>query len=132
MRDGTVGGRESRGRTVTDGSGGYHGEYTHRGHRAWQPGESGNPSGRPKGPSLRVALRRYLRDRRLNDNDPNSPTLQDAFVRSCVARALDGDARFAKIVANIAAPPKQTRVVIRRNTIQMNLYLEQPPPVTVT
>lgn len=33
----------------------------------WKPGQSGNPGGRPKGPSLKVWLRNYFED--LNDED---------------------------------------------------------------
>ena len=55
----------------------------------WKKGQSGNPSGRPKGiPSIEAAMRN-----RLSEVD-DGKQLVDALVMTAIKKALKGDHRF--------------------------------------
>lgn len=53
----------------------------------FQPGQSGNPGGKPKQKEMRDALRLALRD----DVDAPPRNKMDAIVRAHVEKALEGD-----------------------------------------
>ena len=55
--------------------------------RRWQPGESGNPAGRPPKQPLKAALLAHLDD---------EPDLAKRLVRAGIERALAGDFRYWK------------------------------------
>ncbi|MGE3744470.1 MAG: DUF5681 domain-containing protein [Sphingomonadaceae bacterium] len=74
-------------------------------HSRWTKGQSGNPSGRKKGKrDLRTDL-----DAELNETVPITEngrqrriTKQQAFLKRILAKALDGDPRFSKLLADMA------------------------------
>ena len=60
----------------------------------WQPGQSGNPGGRPKGTSLTSVLRELL------DQIPKGDTakLKERIVKALLDKALRGDTRALDII----------------------------------
>ena len=75
----------------------------------WEPGESGNPKGRPKGAKDGIAarLRRVLRQKATQAMlarirglglDPEDATVEQALACSMVANAIEGDVQAAKVV----------------------------------
>ena len=64
----------------------------------WQPGQSGNPSGRPRSRSLTVLLREVLEATEINGVllKPEGMTVGRALVESIVGHAINGDATLAK------------------------------------
>lgn len=59
--------------------------------KMFQPGQSGNPNGRPKGESLTTIIRRLL-----DAPDPKHGTAAQALIDMAVKRARRGDFRFFK------------------------------------
>jgi hypothetical protein len=59
----------------------------------FRPGQSGNPSGRPRGESITAALRRLL----LAEN-PDGSTDAEALARKAIAEAKGGNFQFFKEV----------------------------------
>lgn len=81
--------------------------------KPWQPGQSGNPSGRPKGSkNLKTIIRRVLEDESVYDELDNwgqrskTRTPIQAIVVSLASKALDGDARAAEILFKYGFDPK--------------------------
>ena len=74
----------------------------------WKPGQSGNPSGRPKkGTALAEVLREYLNE---EVDTPNGKLLRSsAFIRAVYAKAIKGgDAAQRLIMQYIDGMPVQT------------------------
>ena len=61
----------------------------------WKPGESGNPTGRPKGKSITGKLRRLLE---AAAEEGAEGDLADAIAAVIVAKAVSGNFRFVKEV----------------------------------
>jgi hypothetical protein len=71
----------------------------------FQPGQSGNPAGRPKGArSLKADLRDELSElTRFHDGDQSlEVTKQRLLVKKLIAAAIDGDARATATVLSLA------------------------------
>lgn len=66
----------------------------------WQPGQSGNPAGRPKGRSLTAILAAVLDATELDGEPiPGGRTVGEALVEAAVKKALAGDvAMFRELV----------------------------------
>jgi hypothetical protein len=74
-------------------------------HTRFQPGQSGNPSGRPKGSeNLRTIFQRILKEEvSLREGDQTRKISKaEAIMRHMVVGALKGDARSANAVFRIA------------------------------
>lgn len=70
--------------------------------KPWKPGQSGNPSGRPKKSTLTEKLRSVL------EQDHNGKTVGQALIDVVTREALKGDFRFAKeILDRMDGPIKQ-------------------------
>jgi len=79
-------GRDSQGR-FTKG-------HPHR----FQPGQSGNPKGRPKSITLSEAYRRELA--RIDPNDPQGRTHAEVLAEQMIAKAKTGDVQALKEIAD--------------------------------
>lgn len=60
----------------------------------WQPGQSGNPKGRPRGTGLTDRLRAIL------DEEHAGKNVAEALMRAGVKAALEGDYRFWAEILN--------------------------------
>ncbi len=70
----------------------------------FQPGKSGNPSGRRNGPGpLKLALQKAAFAKTTIFSDPKSYTGIDALLQSRFNRAIRGDNRAAEQVLNLVA-----------------------------
>ena len=70
----------------------------------FQPGQSGNPNGRPKGSvNLKTDLRSELSERiRIREGERSlKVSKQRAMLKALVAKALKGDARAANVVLTL-------------------------------
>lgn len=70
----------------------------------FQPGQSGNPNGRPKGSvNLKTDLRDELSERiRIREGERSlKVSKQRAMLKALVAKALKGDARAANVVLTL-------------------------------
>jgi len=76
-----------------------------KGHK-WQPGESGNPAGRPpKGGSLTELMREYLD----NPAEGHSKTRKEEFIAKVAMMAYNGDNVAVKLIWNyLDGMPKET------------------------
>jgi hypothetical protein len=63
--------------------------------KPWKPGQSGNPSGRPKRDSITSALLRQL-----EQQNADSETIADSIAAVLVKRALSGDVRAIREIAD--------------------------------
>jgi len=73
-------------------------------HAQFKPGQSGNPSGRPKDSrNIKQVLRDVSRENVdiKEDGCPMTVSKQEALIRSAMARALQGDNRAAKILIDL-------------------------------
>ena len=61
----------------------------------WPKGVSGNPNGRPRKASLRLAYLRML-SRPVDESDPNSRSFAEAIAEAIGDKALAGDVKAAK------------------------------------
>jgi hypothetical protein len=79
-----------------------------KGLRLWKPGESGNPSGRPKSRSLTAILREVLDGTELCGQPvPGNRTVAQALIESLVANAIKGDSVIAReILLRIEGKPR--------------------------
>jgi hypothetical protein len=67
--------------------------------KPWQPGQSGNPRGRPRGPSLRSRLRDLLEATEVGGKPlMDEQQIADLVALVIIRRALAGDPRFVKIL----------------------------------
>lgn len=63
----------------------------------WKPGQSGNPRGRNKGPSLTRLFRETLSKTALLGKDlPPGMNVAELFVEACFAHAIQGNGIYAK------------------------------------
>lgn len=67
----------------------------------WKPGQSGNPKGRPKGPSFRVRALKELEETMHADG---KRTLFQAFVDAMINDAIEGDAAARKLLLDRLDP----------------------------
>ncbi len=67
----------------------------------FQPGQSGNPSGRPKGPSLSTRLRLLLNQKPAGETHESwADYLCDQLVKKAVGKTMSGDVRAAALIFN--------------------------------
>lgn len=72
--------------------------------KPWQPGQSGNPAGRPKGSrNLKTVIQDMLTDpnvcKELSEwNDLNAETPLEAIIYALFSKAVDGDLKAADIL----------------------------------
>jgi hypothetical protein len=74
-------------------------------HSRFQPGVSGNPSGRPKGtPNLKTLLEKVLKEQIAlrEGNETKKLTKAEAVIRSVVIGALKGDSRSQATLFKLA------------------------------
>jgi hypothetical protein len=74
-------------------------------HSRFQPGQSGNPSGRPKGtPNLKTLLEKVLKEQisLREGNDTKTLSKAEAVIRSVVIGALKGDSRSQATLFRLA------------------------------
>jgi hypothetical protein len=72
---------------------------------SWQPGQSGNPKGRPKGVTLSEALRRMLAEQAPGRSEE---TYAEAIARALCKQAAKGNVLAAKEIADrTEGKPKQ-------------------------
>jgi len=64
--------------------------------RPWKPGQSGNPGGRPKRDAITAALREQLESQR----EDATGSVADAIAAVLVKRALGGDVRAIREIAD--------------------------------
>lgn len=69
--------------------------------RGFMPGQSGNPAGRPKGPSLTRLLREAL--------DADDGAAADAIVQRIIASAKGGNFKYIKLIFDRIDGPVQAR-----------------------
>ncbi len=80
----------------------------------FQPGQSGNPNGRPKGSvNLKTDLRSELSERiRIREGERSlKVSKQRAMLKALVAKALKGDARAANVVLTLVGKLFEPEVV---------------------
>lgn len=92
-------------------------------HTRWQPGQSGNPGGRPKDRSL-TKLLNELADRTEFDGQtlPDGKTLLDMIAEEFYKRALKGDFRFANAILE-----RRDGKVIQVIEQQLKAYIDASP-----
>lgn len=98
----------------------------------WRPGESGNPTGKPKGShSVRAALRRKLRKGYDSDTDSDDGEQLGTWARKLaddVAQAIDeGDADKIRSIATIIdqAEGKPTETRVNKGTGKLVVVLDK-------
>jgi hypothetical protein len=72
--------------------------------KCWKKGQSGNPSGRPKGSkNFATAMAEVLREPQTVtvDGEEKTVTRLEAFVRTMVESAIDGDPRHSAQLLNV-------------------------------
>ncbi len=88
---------------------------------AWQPGQSGNPNGRPKGPTLTTLIRRALDATELcGEPTPVSRIVAECLAEAMIMHAIKGNVGYLKVildrvegpVRNGGAPPPDDKVVV--------------------
>jgi len=73
--------------------------------KPWQPGQSGNPGGRPKRDAITAALREQLESQA---NDGDNYTIADAVAATLIKQALGGDVRAIREIADrVEGKPRQ-------------------------
>ena len=81
-------------------------------HTQFQPGQSGNPNGRPKGTkNLATDLDEELSEKILvtEGGKQRETTTQRAMLKSLVAKALKGDTRAASVLINLTLGLEQAK-----------------------
>ena len=79
----------------------------------FQPGQSGNPKGRPRGiKNLNTDLEEELNERLLVNEagNPREITKQRAILKSMFAKAIKGDTRAASVLINLILGLEQARI----------------------
>ena len=79
----------------------------------FQPGQSGNPKGRPRGiKNLNTDLEEELNERLLvnEGGNPREITKQRAILKSMFAKAIKGDTRAASVLINLILGLEQARI----------------------
>lgn len=80
----------------------------------WPKGVTGNPNGRPKGPSLKAVM-----DAELMSLMPDGKmTRGEALIKAALVKAIKGDPRFAKLVLERVFPATQHHEVKTEITTQ--------------
>src|SRR5271169_3501585 len=82
----------------------------------WQPGQSGNPGGRPKKTPLADACREVLG--RLVPDDADGRTYAEAIAETLAQKALSGDIRAAQELADRAEGKPRQSLEIENTTLR--------------
>lgn len=90
----------------------------------WQPGQSGNPAGRPKGRTVGAILRERLELAR--DDDPATP-LAERVAEVIVKEALAGDIRFVELLLNRSEGKVPDRIVDETPGEQRRIHPRRRP-----
>jgi hypothetical protein len=91
-------------------------------HSRFQPGVSGNPSGRPKGtPNLKTMLEKVLKEQisLREGNETRKLTKAEAVIRSVVIGALKGDSRSQATLFRLAEQVGQFHEEDRGQTVEV-------------
>jgi len=89
--------------------------------KPFEPGQSGNPNGRPKGTGLSDRLREII--------DKNDGEIADALVKAAVKAALKGDFRFWQEIINRVEGKVADQITgADGGPVQINLVRGTPPP----
>jgi len=84
--------------------------------RPWQPGQSGNPSGRPRTAALSHALRQKLAE--FVPDDPERRTYAQKLADSLIDKAMKGDPdTFRAIVDRVEGKPLQSFEVTHTSAV---------------
>lgn len=95
--------------------------YEHLKQHQWKPGESGNPSGRPKGRGLVDRLKAILEE--------DDAKVADALIRAGVKAALKGDYRFWAAILDRVEGPVRQEIAAEIRKIEVE-YRRRPLPGT--
>jgi hypothetical protein len=80
----------------------------------WKPGESGNPKGRTKGPSIADLLRETLEaDTLCGYPNPDGRSNAQMIVEAAIRHAVKGDAAFMKEILNRTLGKVPSKVELR-------------------
>lgn len=96
----------------------------------WQPGESGNPAGRPLGSKNKITLLRQSLELQLREQaEPSMP----GVMEKAVELALEGDKSMIKMLLemHMARGDASDARVVEKVAIQINT-VETPEIVTIT
>ncbi|MGO9923162.1 MAG: DUF5681 domain-containing protein [Isosphaeraceae bacterium] len=73
---------------------------------AWQRGESGNPNGRLKGPTLTTLIRRVLEGKELyGEPTPGNRIVADCLAESMILHAIKGNAAYMREILDCVEGP---------------------------
>lgn len=95
-------------------------------HSRWQPGQSGNPKGRPRGRKNLATVFNEALGQRLEIQEKGglrTITVREAIVRRVVNEALKGNLKATAFV--LAKEPEIIKVTERAETITSNMSAEQ-------
>jgi len=67
--------------------------------KPWKPGQSGNPKGRPKGPSFTTGCLRKLHGTIVGKDKQGNPITEfDMLIATAIKKAIGGDEKWAKVI----------------------------------
>lgn len=74
------------------------GRFLHGHKHGWQPGQSGNPSGKNKGIRVSDHLKRIVEEDMIGVEGVDKRTIGEAMARIGIEKALDGDIHFWRYI----------------------------------
>jgi hypothetical protein len=91
---------------------------------AWQRGQSGNPNGRPKGPTVTTLIRRILEARELcGEPTPGNRTVAECLAEVMVKHAIRGSATHLKMLLDRVEGPVRPRMLESERPENVVIYI---------